>query len=482
MTHDTHTPAPANARGKPPLVVDLDGTLVRSDLLWEALALFLKLHTLQAWKLPFWLLRGKAEFKRRLAEAVAPDPATLPYDSELIEHLENERRRGRTLVLATGAERRFAEGVAAHLKLFSHVHATDGTTNLTAHSKARHLVDVYGDRGFDYVGDSRADRPVWLRSRLAYSVTRRPYRLADGRATEQLGSVRAGSLMALFKGMRPRQWLKNLLVFVPMLAAHRFDAATFGASAMAFLLFSMCASSAYLLNDTLDAGDDRQHPSKCRRPVASGTLQIRTAVCASLLLAVFALATAAWTDPYLLLAVMAYFASTLWYSLYLKRLLMVDIITLSVLYSMRILGGAAAVRIEPSFWLLAFSFFIFLSLALLKRHSELFNLHAQGKEKPHGRGYVTGDRLPVAIMGINSAFMSVLVFILYFESDNVRAMYGRPQFLFAIVPLLVFWLGRLWTLSFRGQVNEDPVLYVSRDRASLCVIALCGVLAALAAT
>lgn len=479
MTIDTQ-PQP-HADGTPPLVVDLDGTLVRSDLLWEALALFLKQHTLQAWRLPWWLLRGKAEFKRRLAETVSPDPATLPYDSALVEHLENERRRGRVLVLATGSERRFAEGVAAHLKLFAHVHATDGATNLTAHDKARHLVGLYGERGFDYVGDSRADRPVWLRSRLAYSVSRRPYRLDDGRATEQLGTVRSGALKALARGMRPRQWLKNLLVFVPMLAGHQLDAAAFGASALAFLLFSMCASSAYLLNDTLDACDDRLHPSKCRRPIAAGTLPIRTAVIASVALAAGALAVAGFTDPYLLLAVMAYFGSTLWYSLYLKRLLMVDIITLAILYSMRILGGAAAVHIAPSFWLLAFSFFIFLSLALLKRHSELFNLHAQGKEKTQGRGYTTGDKLPVSIMGINSAFMSVLVFILYFESDNVRVMYDHPQFLFAIVPLLVFWLGRLWTLSFRGQVNEDPVLYVSRDRVSLCVIALCGLLAALAA-
>ena len=465
----------------PPLVVDLDGTLIHSDLLWEALLLFIRTRFLELWRLPFWLLSGKAGFKQKLAHAVSPDPATLPYDQTLLALLAAERAQGRVLVLATGSERRFADSVAAHLGLFDHVHATDGAVNLTSHNKAAHLVGLYGDKGFDYIGNASADRAVWLRSRGAYSVTQRPFRLEDGRATEQMGALRAGWGKALLKAMRPRQWLKNLLVFVPMLAGHQITVAAALDSLLAFVAFSLCASSAYLLNDALDATDDRVHPTKRSRPIAAGTLPIAVAMFASPLLAATALLLCAVFNPLLLAMVFLYFAATLCYSLYLKRILMIDIVTLAILYSMRILGGSAATGIEPSFWLLAFSFFIFLSLALLKRYSELYNLEQQGKDKTAGRGYTTADKAPIGIMGINSAFVSVLIFILYFESQNALLQYQSPAWLSGIVPLLVFWLGRLWTLSYRGQVNEDPVLYVSRDKVSLVVFALCLALATAAA-
>ena len=468
MDHDS-----LDRKTQPPLVVDLDGTLVHSDLLWEALLLFIRTRFLDLWRLPFWLLSGKAGFKQRLAHAVSPDPATLPYDQTLLAMLAAQRAQGRILVLATGSERRFADSIAAHLGLFDHVHATDGTLNLTSHNKASHLVGLYGDKGFDYIGNASIDRAVWLRSRNAYSVTQRPFQLGDGRATEQMGAVRAGWLKALLEAMRPRQWLKNLLVFVPMLAGHEINAGTALASLLAFVAFSLCASSAYLFNDALDATDDRAHPAKRSRPIAAGALPIAVAMVASPLLAAVALLLCAAFNPLLLAAVFLYFAATLCYSLYLKRVLMIDIVTLAILYSMRILGGSAATGIEPSFWLLAFSFFVFLSLALLKRYSELYNLEQQGKHKTAGRGYTTADKGPVGIMGINSAFVSVLIFILYFESQNALMQYESPAWLAPIVPLLVFWLGRLWTLAYRGQVNEDPVLYVSRDKVSLVVFALC---------
>lgn len=411
---------------QPPLVVDLDGTLIHSDLLWEALLLFIRTRFLELWRLPFWLLRGKAGFKQQLAHAVSPDAATLPYDQTLLVLLAAERAQGRILVLATGSERRFADSVAAHLGLFDHVHATDGVINLTSHNKARHLAGIYGDKGFDYIGNASADRAVWMISRTAYSVTQRPFRLDDGRATEQMGALRGGWHMALLKAMRPRQWLKNLLVFVPMLAGHQITVDFALNSLLAFVAFSLCASSAYLLNDALDATDDRVHPTKRTRPIAAGTLPIAVAMFASPLLAALALLLCAIFNPLLLTVVFVYFSSTLCYSLYLKRLLMIDIVTLAILYNMRILGGSAATGIVPSFWLLAFSFFIFLSLALLKRHSELHNLELQGKVKSAGRGYTTADKGPVGVMGINSAFMSVLIFILYVESQNALLQYATP--------------------------------------------------------
>jgi 4-hydroxybenzoate polyprenyltransferase len=462
-----------------PLVVDLDGTLTYSDLLWEALVLFLKNSLLRAWRLPLWLFAGKAGFKERLAAEVELDPAALPYDRALLALIQSDREQGREVVLATGSPQRLAERVASHLGLFDRVLASANGVNLTAHDKARELVARYGAGGYDYIGNARADLPVWLSARNALSVGGR-FRLVDGRSTTRAGSARANRAKALLLALRPRQWLKNLLVFLPMLAGHALGAVTLLQSLAAFAVFSLCASSAYLLNDALDAQDDRHHPTKHRRPIAAGSLPLPLALAASALLALGALAASAASGPRLLLALAVYFASTLTYSLYLKRLLMVDIVALAMLYSLRVLGGSAATGIEPSFWLLAFSFFIFLSLALLKRHSELFNLQREGKEKSAGRGYTTADKTPVGIMGINSAFVSVLIFMLYFNSQNVLQLYRHPGWLMGIVPLLVFWLGRLWTLSFRGQVNEDPVLYVSKDRTSLAVLVLCGALATLA--
>lgn len=476
------SPHPARDTGQRPLVVDLDGTLIHSDLLWEAIVLFLKKNILRAWLLPLWLLRGKAGFKEKLAREVDLDPAALPYDQTVLAMVKAERARGRTVVLATGSQRVFAERIAAHLGLFDLVLATDEGINLTSHNKARRLNELYGARGYDYIGNSRADLAVWLDCADPYSVTCKPFRLADGRSTTHSGSVRGGAALALLKAMRPRQWLKNLLVFVPMLAGHALDLWTLEASLVAFAAFSLCASSAYLLNDALDAQDDRLHPTKHRRPIASGALPLPLALFASPLLAFAAIALCASYSALLLVVVTTYFASTVAYSVYLKRLLMVDIVTLAILYSLRILGGSAATGIAPSFWLLAFSFFIFLSLALLKRHSELFNLKRDGKEKTRGRGYTTADSSPIGIMGINAAFVSVLIFMLYFNSDNVLELYASPAWLFGILPLLVFWLGRLWVLAFRGEVNEDPVLYVSRDRVSLVVVALCLGFAFLAAS
>ena len=464
-----------------PLVVDLDGTLIHSDLLWESVVLFLKKNILRAWLLPVWLFSGKAAFKERLAHEVELDPAALPYDPAVLALVRAERARGRSVVLATGAQRIFAEQVAAHLGLFDLVLATGDGVNLTSHNKARRLAELYGARGYDYIGNAKADLPVWLGCGTAWSVTSKPFRLGDGRDTQHSGSVRPGLGRALFKALRPRQWLKNLLVFVPMLAGHALDLPTFVLALTAFAAFSLCASSAYLLNDALDAQDDRVHPTKHTRPIASGALPLPVALAVSPLLAVAALALCALTNVLLLGAVAVYFASTVAYSVWLKRLLMVDIVALAILYSLRVIGGAAATAIAPSFWLLAFSFFIFLSLALLKRHSELINLLKRGKDKTRGRGYTVEDRLPVGIMGVNSAFVSVLIFLLYFNSSNVLELYRRPEWLAGILPLLVFWLGRLWVLSFRGQVNEDPVLYVSKDRTSLVVVACCVALATFAA-
>lgn len=420
-----------------------------------------------------WLLTGKSTFQQHLAHVAMPPAATLPYDHELLAFLQDERRAGRRVVLLTDIQRSFADSVAAHVELFDRICAPVRGDTAGSHAKAKRLLDVFGDQGFDYIGHDRSDHAIWRHSRLAYSVSRQPIRIDNGRFTTPIGTPRGGWIAALFKTLRPRQWLKNLLVCMPMLAGHQISAATALQSLLAFTAFSLCASSAYLLNDTLDVADDRMHPTKRNRPIAAGTLPIAVALGCSLLLAVSSLLLCAAVNWMLLTVVAAYFVSTVCYSLYLKRMLAVDVVTLAILYSMRILAGGAVTGITPSFWLLAFSFFIFLSLALLKRHSELENLGRSGADKMAGRGYTVADKGPIGIMGINSAFLSVLVFILYVESQNALIQYTSPIWLAGIVPLLVFWLSRLWILSYRGQVDDDPVLYVSRDRVSLAVFALC---------
>lgn len=414
-----------------PLLVMLDGVLVRSGLLWECLLAFLRQDLRRIWMLPLWLLRDRARFARRLYAAAAIDAATLPYDRALLARLAAERASGRRIVLAAGASPPFARRVAAHLGLF------------------------------DLVLAEAPDRPAGAHD----------YEIVD--AAHAATGRRGGGALALLRALRPRQWLKNLLVFVPMLAGHELGLPALAASAVAFAAFSLCASSAYLLNDSLDAHDDRLHPTKHARPIAAGALGIPLALCASLALALAGLGLALLFHPVLAAVAGLYFVSTLAYSTWLKRLMMVDIIALAILYSLRVLGGSAATGIAPSFWLIAFSFFLFLSLALLKRYSELFNLKRAGREKTRGRGYTTADKAAVGIMGINSAFLSVLIVLLYFNSSNVIALYPHRTWLLAILPLLVLWLGRLWILAYRGKVNEDPVLYVSTDRTSLVVFVLC---------
>lgn len=383
-------------------------------------------------------------------------------------------------MLATGSARRWATVIVEHLGVFSQVYATENGRNLTSKQKADELIHQYGEKGFDYIGNARVDIPVWNVSNRAYSVTSKPFYLPDGRKTEHIGSVRANQTIALLKALRPRQWLKNLLVFIPILAGHIFSVTTIVEAIGAFIAFCCCASSAYLLNDALDAPDDRLHPTKCHRPLAAGSLAQPIAVLTSVFLAMLGIGIGFLLGTMALGVLLIYLLTTVAYTVGLKRLMMVDIIVLSLLYCIRIIGGGVSSHIYLSFWLLGFSFFLFLSLALIKRYGELFNLERDGKIKPLGRGYKIQDKIPVGIMGINSAFLSIAILMLYLHSENVQILYKTPEVLYAILPLIVFWLGRLWMLSFRGEVNEDPVLYVSKDPISFAILLICLGLALLA--
>jgi len=392
------------------LCIDLDGTLLRTDLLHEAVLALLSRNLLYLFVLPVWLLKGKAGFKREIARRAQIAPESLPYDVRILELLRTTSQRPR--ILCTASDILLAEPIARHLGLFEEVLASDGRTNLGGSAKAAALVERFGDRGFDYAGNTLVDLKVWAHAATAI-VVNAPGRLACAASKvtqvgDRLPPTRPG-LGAWIKALRLHQWLKNLLVLVPLLTAHRFlDPSAIVQSASAFLAFGLCASGTYLLNDLLDLGADRVHPRKRLRPFASGAIPIKYGLVAIPLLMLASLVLALAISPGFLLALLAYSAMTLGYSFRLKRIVMVDVVMLAALYTVRIIAGALAIDQTLSFWLLAFSMFIFLSLALLKRYIELEGLRSSGKEKAVGRGYGTADLPLLQSLGAAAGYINAV--------------------------------------------------------------------------
>jgi 4-hydroxybenzoate polyprenyltransferase len=392
----------------------------------------------------------------------------------VLAFLREERKRGRRIVLATASWEALAQRVADHLGLFDEVLATTRAGNLKGPAKAAHLVSRWGERGFDYVGDSMADVPVWERARSVYVVDRTG-RLAGGLprtlAVERVfAPPRASTLPPALKALRPHQWAKNLLVFVPLIAGHRFaDPASLAGAIQAFAAFCLLASGTYILNDLFDLQADRRHPRKRMRPLAAGTLSIP----AGLALCVIALAGAAvlaWTLPQGAgVALAAYAVLTLAYSFGIKRVAMLDLVALASLYVIRIVAGGIAVGAPASFWLLAFAMFLFFSLALVKRYAELVSLEAEGISTAPGRGYGGHDAEIVLAMGAASAVVSALVLALYINGESVRSLYANPAMLWMLCPMLLYWISRMWLLASRGEMHDDPVLFAVRDATSYAV-------------
>lgn len=458
-----------------PLIVDLDGTLLRSDLLLETGMAFVRHKPLSLLK-PFrWLLKGKAALKEGLAYATHLDVTVLPYDQEVIALIETEREKGRTIVLATASHHSLAERIAEHLQLFDRVLASDSKRNLSSHKKRDLLVELYDEQGFDYIGNSHDDIEVWKSAREAYVVN--PESGVERRAAAQ-GNVKqviksnTPGLRHWLKALRLHQWMKNALIFVPLFAAHQItNPLLMWQGLLAFLLFGLCASSVYLLNDLLDLADDRHHASKRNRPFAAGLLSIKSGLLVFPLLLAAAFAGALLLLPWQFVAVLAaYYVLTLAYSLSLKRRMAIDVIALAILYTVRIIAGAAATGLELTFWILAFSMFIFLSLALVKRYAELRDARKKGHtEKTRGRGYYPDDLEMISSLGASSGYLAVMVLALYIHDQSTNALYAHPQVIWLACPLLLFWITRIWMLTHRGQMHDDPVVFAVRDRTSLVV-------------
>ena len=456
----------------PPLVVDLDGTLLRSDLLLETAMSAVRSQPSSIFSLFGWLFQGKAALKEGLALASDLDVSVLPYDPAVIEMIEAERRTGRMIILATASHHSLAERIAEHLGLFDEVYATHARHNLSAHNKRDLLVKTFGEGGFDYMGNSLDDIPVWKAAREAIVVN--PESGVEARAREQGNVERVirsnqSSLKIWLKALRLHQWMKNVLIFVPLLAAHMIDSPVqLLHGVLAFLFFGLCASSVYVLNDLLDLTDDRHHRSKRNRPFASGRLSITSGLIAVPLLLIAAFGGAAAFLPWQFSGVLgAYYVLTLAYSLYLKRQMTVDVIVLAMLYTARIIAGVAAFSVPMTFWILAFSMFMFLSLAFVKRYAELRDARSKDMlEKTRGRGYYPGDLDMIASLGAASGYLAVAVLALYIHDGATAALYAFPHVIWLACPLLLFWVTRVWMLTHRGQMNDDPVVFAIRDRVS----------------
>lgn len=476
------TPAPSStppsSEDTPPaLCVDLDGTLVRTCTLWEALLLLIRTRPLLAPILPLCLLRGRSHFKHWVARRCQPDAALLPYRGPLLEFLEVERQTGRRLLLVTAADHQIAENVAGHLGLFDRVLASRPGRDLRGQHKVTAIHEEMGGvTDYDYIGDSAADLPVLRNARRAMLAEPYPLVLFLARARGNLAHVFSDIVRPnpLLRALRPHQWAKNALIALPVLAAHRWgDTQVWLSLAVAFTTTSVVASGLYIFNDLLDLDADRSHAKKRERPFAAGEIPVPIGAClgTSLLLIGAGLAYTL-LPPLFGLWLAAYTALALTYSFFLKHYLILDVLALASLYVVRVLAGAGAAQVAVSDWLLAFSLFFFLSLALVKRYSEASS--EDGAHSIQERGYRAQDAPMLQIAGTAAGYLSILVLALYITGPAVRELYAEPRILWLLTPLLAYWITRVWFLAGRGEVAHDPVAFALSDGPSYAVAAACG--------
>jgi 4-hydroxybenzoate polyprenyltransferase len=457
-----------------PVIVDVDGTLILTDLLYETFFRTMGVRPLSIIDLLRSLSQGKARLKAALANLTTVEPATLPYDPQVRAIIDRAKMQGRKVYLASAGNDGLIEKIAHYVGADGWFASSDAE-NLSGIRKANLLIREFGDRNFDYVGNSSSDLAVWMHARKAI-VAGGSARIASelkrqNVAAELLACTRPG-LRDWLRLLRLHQYVKNLLVFLPPLAAHALHFDTLVRSTIAFIAFCLCASAVYIENDLIDIKADRAHPTKKNRPLASGRIKPQQAIVAApiLLAASFALGLSLSVRFAAVLAI--YLLLTSAYSLFIKRKMIADVVTLALLYSIRVVGGAVANDLFLSEWLLAFSLFVFTSLALVKRFTELA-MHVDNNSRgPSNRNYITSDLPIIAVLACASAFNSITVFTLYISSDAVRSLYVHPETLWLACPILAYWFARLIVLANRHLVADDPIVFAFKDWNSWLVGAL----------
>lgn len=455
-----------------PLVVDVDA-LTKTDMLHEAALQFVARFPFQAWRIPLWLSRGGKSFLRtKLSEFGDPGVATtMPLREEIMALIKSAQDSGRRVYLVSDSEEILVETLARRIGGITGVFRMDRTANLPSQTRADRLVNEFGTRGFDYLGDQSVDMPAWQASRKVLVVSRSltfERRVMKCFPLAQVVVRPRVQFREILRALRPLQWAKNTLVFVALIAGHHFQPHVIIATLVAFACFSMAASSAYLINDLLDLSADREHPRKRERPFASGEIPLNHGIiwAAALGGGSFALSLALplrFSEILLL-----YVATALTYSFLFKRKLILDVVVLGGLYTLRVLGGLTLVTLDPTPWLLMFSLFWFSSLAIVKRCSELTAKRSAEKEiwLP-GRSYQIDDLHVLFPLGAAAGYGSVFVFALYVSSPEVRALYTHPSGLWLVCPLLIYWISRIFLLANRNELHDDPVVFAFTDQISL---------------
>ena len=416
---------------------------------------------------------GKAHFKDALARRVDLDVATLPYDATILGLIEQARAVGRPVFLASASNEKFVSAVAAEVDLFDGWFASDAGTNLSAHAKAGRLVAAFGEGGFDYIGNDKADLAVWAAASQRLGIRTAP-RLSASLAALGVEIIESpeATLRQWAKLTRVHQYAKNALVFLPLLTAHKFDLISLFDSVLAAVAFSLCASSVYIFNDLVDLAADRNHPTKKNRALASGAIPIIDGVRIMALLFLASVAIAASVSWPFLGVLLFYFALTNAYTCWLKKKMLIDVVTLAMLYSLRVIGGAAAIGVPVSEWLIGFSMFIFASLALVKRYIELATRLDNELPDPSNRNYKLSDMQIVAALTAASGFNAVTVFALYVSSDAVHPLYRHPQMLWLVCPILMYWISRMLMMAHRRLVHDDPIVFALKDPVSFAAVVL----------
>lgn len=461
-----------NHSDKNPICVDLDGTLIKTDLLYENFFAAIKASPILLFKVIWWLLGGKSHLKAKLAEAASIDYESIPLNKDVVSYVESQAKAGRDVYLATASHEVHAKAIVERLKLFKGYFATEDKRNLSGKNKAKTLIEKFGDKGFEYLGDSNADLDVWPHCSTAGVVSSSKSFLRRVSKVAKIGnsfrSQHQGRFKSLLRCLRVHQWSKNGLLFVPALSAHKIqDPKLFVKTTLAFIAFSFCASAVYVINDLVDLSSDRNHPEKRHRPLASGDIKINWApgiVFACLLISALCCRL---LNPNFVQILVIYLAITFAYSFYLKRQPIIDVLTLGALYTIRVFAGSQSTEITVSTWLLGFSLFFFFGLAFAKRVAELIRVKPGGSNKASsGRAYIAEDQAVLANLGVGASMVSILILAQYISANDVILLYSHPDQLWLICIVLLYWTARLWFLASRGIVDTDPVIFAIKDKAS----------------
>lgn len=457
-----------------PIVTDLDGTLINTDILLESFLKLIKKNPLSIFKIIFWVFKGKSYLKDRIAKEVDIDVSILPYNLDLLNYLKSQKG-SRKLILASASNEKFVGKIAEFLGIFDHFIGSDENNNFSGHKKAQKLKALLGSDNYIYAGNSSDDLPIWNRCKNAIIVNL-PRSIKNKLNQNSIDisselSKEKTNFITLIECLRIYQWTKNLLIFVPLLFAQQFvDSNIFFNSLIAFIVFGMCASSIYILNDLLDIEDDRRHRTKKNRPIPSGKISlVHSLFLVPILLVISFYISTRFLPTEFNIILLAYLFMTVTYSFYLKSKILIDVLILACLYTLRIMAGTAAINESYSFWLITFSIFVFFSLALIKRCSELLLAKQANSLTISFRDYQPNDIDLLLPLGASSGLISVLILALFIDSDQIAQKYTSPELLWFLIPITIYWLTRAWMITHRGKMDDDPIVFAIKDKTSICV-------------